>query len=169
MRSVALAITAIVASGVSGACGPSASEIRTAKTATYNADANYMFELANEVTSETYKVADVDAPNFTFVTLARHYGPEGDLQSPGAEGWVHLQDRSVVVAFIVKVIPTADKQVAVTVTPKTFQYLHFSPQPRQLMPDDPNLPPWVLGRAEALTLAIYNRAKKFVAAAPGAH
>jgi hypothetical protein len=34
-----------------------------------------------------------------------------------------------------------------------------SPTPRERRADDPNLPPWVLGRVDSLALAIYERAK----------
>jgi hypothetical protein len=37
---------------------------------------------------------------------------------------------------------------------------------RELELGDPSLPPWVLGRADHLSLAIYDRTKSFQVAAP---
>ena len=95
------------------------------------------------------------------MTQPKWYGPEGDLESPGAGGYVQLRDRSVQVAFIVKVERFGGGDVAVTVTPRTFQEISGSPKPRELAPDDPNLPPWVHGRADQLALDIYNKAKPY--------
>jgi hypothetical protein len=53
------------------------------------------------------------------------------------------------------------------VTPITLQALAGSPKPRELKPDDPYLPPWVLGRADQLQFEIYDRARSLVAAPPG--
>src|SRR3954466_474430 len=136
MRTLLLAVFAMAA------CGPSATEVRTAKTAVYKADPMQLLKIAGEATElEHYKVTDVDADAVSFSTRPTFYGPEGDLQSGGAEGWVHTDDRSVRVAFIVKVVVADDQQMMVTVTPKTFQYMKGSPEPRELAPADPNLPP----------------------------
>jgi hypothetical protein len=79
---------------------------------------------------------------------------------------VQVRGGSVRVTLHVKVIETAEHQVSVTVTPETYQVVAGSPQPRKLAPDDPYLPTFVTGRAEALTLAIYERAKPYLTAAP---
>ena len=143
------------------ACGPSAAELKTAKTTTYKMSAHDMLSLAEDVAQETYPIGKVDEQEAAFVTQPRWYGPEGDLESPGAGGYVQLRNRSVQVAFIVKVVELAGGDVAVTVTPKTFQEIIGSPQPRELAPDDPNLPPWVHGRADQLAIDIYNKAKPY--------
>ncbi|MBV8757432.1 MAG: hypothetical protein JO257_09165 [Deltaproteobacteria bacterium] len=154
MKHLLLALTLALA-----ACGPNSAEIKTAKTATYKMKPSELLQLAEEVAQDQYKIGDVDAVSFTFMTQPRFYGPEGDLQSPGAGGFVHMQDRSVEVSFIVKVVEFGGDDVGVTVTPQTFQVLGGSPKPRELTPDDPNLPPFVKGRADQLALDIYNAAK----------
>lgn len=141
------------------ACGASAAEIKTAKTATYKLNAHDMLQLSEEVASENYKIGDVDDGQLTFITAPQWYSAEGDRESPGAGGFVQMADRSVEVALIVQVVQLESGDVAVTVTPKTFQEISGSPKPRELAPDDPNLPPWVHGRADDLALAIYRRAK----------
>ena len=118
------------------ACGPSAAELRTAKTTTYKMNAPDMLALAEEVAQETYPIGKVDEQEMAFITQPKWYGPERDLESPGAGGYVQLRAHSVQVAFIVKVVELAGGDVAVTVTPKTFQEISGSPQPRELAPDD---------------------------------
>ena len=53
-------------------------------------------------------------------------------------------------------------RVNVTITPKVFEVLDGSPMPRELSPDDPAMPPWVVGRIDALSVAIYERAKQYI-------
>lgn len=149
------------------ACGPSSSEIKTAKTAEYSARPMEILHIAADAAAQTYKIAGVAEDKLEFVTRPRTYEREGGLESAGAEGWTQIRPGSVSVSFIVRCVVTDDKHVVVTVTPKTFEWVQGSPQPRELAPDDPNLPPWILGRAESLQLAIYERAKPYAMAPPG--
>jgi hypothetical protein len=142
---------------LAAACGPSAAEIKTAQTASYNATPEQLLTIAEEVVRESYKIGDVSRDGF--VTVPRWFGPEGDVENAGAGNYVQLRDKSVRITMHVKVIEVGEHQVAVTVTPETVQFMTGSPQPRPLGPDDPYLPPFVKGRAEALTMAIYERAK----------
>ena len=147
------------------ACGPSSAELRTAKTAMYAGDTTRLFALAAEgAADEHYKIGDVDDGHLRFETVGRFYGPEGDLQSQGAGGYVRVDNHSVKVSFIVAITATEDDRYMITVTPRTWQYLAGSPQMRALAPEDPNLPPFVHGRADALALAIYERTRGFVVA-----
>lgn len=162
MRNVVWAITMLVA------CGPSAAEVKTARQTVYRADPGTLFELAMSTTRETYKIADVNKEDFSFITESRWYSPEGDLESPGAGGFVTMVDRSVAVSFIVQVTPSETHgDFGIVVIPKTFQHLEGSPKPRELPADDPNLPTWIHGRVDALALAIYQRAKGYAVAPPG--
>jgi hypothetical protein len=149
------------------ACGPSASEVRTAKTAEYRADPSAIFQLAMQAAQQDYKIGEVDAGHLRFETVPRFYSSEGDLESEGAEGYVHLLNHSVRVSFIVAVTQTDNQQAAVTVVPHTLQVLAGSPEMRPIEPDDPSLPPWVHGRADALSVAIYQHARGYVAGPPG--
>lgn len=141
------------------ACGPSAAEIKTAKTTTYQMAGTDLLQVAEQAAQEEYKLGDVSEQDLAFITLPRWYSPEGDLQSPGAGGFVQMDNHSVQVAFVVQVTELAGGDCAVTVTPKTFQYISGSPKPRELAADDPNLPGWVNGRADKLALEIYELAK----------
>jgi hypothetical protein len=141
------------------ACGPSAAEIKTAKTTTYQLSGQDLLEIAEQAAEEEYKLGDVNQAELAFITAPRIYGPEGELESPGAGGFVQMADRSVQLSFIVKVTELAGGDSAVTVTPKAFQVISGSPKPRELSPDDPNLPGWVRGRADKLAMEIYELAK----------
>jgi hypothetical protein len=142
------------------ACGPSNSELRTAKTAVYNTDGSRLFAIAEQAAGdENYKLGAVDDGHLTFETVPKWYSPEGDLQSAGAENYTQVDNHSVKVSFVIAVTSTGPNQYVVTVKPHTWQYIAGSPQLRPLEPEDPNLPPWVLGRADTLSLSIYDRAK----------
>ncbi len=158
--------------GVAGAlaiagCGPSNAELRTAKTARYTADPKQLLQLAIETAKLEYKVGEVNEDQLMFATIPRFYSSTGDLESEGADGWTQVRGGSVQVTLIVHVVP-ADIGFSVVVTPRTLQVVSGSPQPRELKPDDPYLPPFVLGRADTLALEIYANAKQFVAGPPGA-
>lgn len=154
MRLVLLVVLAM-------ACGPSTAQITAAKTATY-ASRDQIFEIAAKVAQENYKLGQVDLEGRRFVTEPQMYSPEGGRQSPGAGGFVHMSDRSVQLSLIVEVLPAQPRGAVVVITPKTFQVISGSPKPRELAPDDPNLPPWVLGRVDALAVAIHERGKALV-------
>jgi len=140
------------------ACGPSNAELRTAKTAVY-ADGSEVFAIAEQAAGdENYKLV-ADEGHLTFETVPKWYSPEGDLQSAGADNYTTVDNHSVKVSFIVAVTSAGPGQFVVTVTPHTWQYVAGSPQMRELEPNDPYLPTWVTGRADTLSLSIYDRAK----------
>lgn len=105
--------------------------------------------------------AQRDGNQYALVTVPQWYNPEGGRESAGAGDYVQVRDGSVQVRFIVELVPIDDQHVAVKVTPKTFEHVSGSPQPRELAPDDPNLPPWVLGRGDSLYLAIHKRLQNY--------
>jgi hypothetical protein len=161
MRGVWLALVLV-------ACAASDAEIKTAKTAVYQADGAQILQLAEQgAMDENYKISAVDDGHLQFETIGRFYSATGDLQSEGAEGYVKVDNHSVKVSFIVVVDAVGANQYVVSVKPRTWQYLAGSPQMRELDPADPSLPPWVLGRADHLTLAIYDRTRGLAVAAPG--
>ena len=149
------------------ACGPSSSEIKTAKLAEYNTTPVAMLHIAADAAvAEGYKVGEVSEERMELITAPRFYEKEGGLQSPGADGYTQIRPGSVQVSFIVRCVVGDMNHVTVQVVPKTFQAIQGSPKPRELTPDDPNLPPWILGRADKLQLAIYERAKPYAASQP---
>ena len=141
------------------ACGPSTAEVRTAKNAQYATTPDTLFGIALQVAQNDYKIGETDPQQAQFITEPQFYSAEGMRQSPGAGGYVNMSDGTVQLSLIVEIIPTDGKQIVV-VTPKTFQTVTGSPKPRELAPDDPNLPGWVHGRVDALSVAIYKAAKQ---------
>ena len=141
------------------ACGPSTQEVKTAKLARYSAPPPTLLDIALAVAKQDYKIGGVDQENARFETEPQMYSPEGGRQSPGAGGYTQFTDRSVLLSLVVEVLPTEGGHV-VAVTPRTFQMIAGSPKPRELAPDDPNLPGWVQGRVDSLQVAIYNAAKQ---------
>lgn len=153
-----------LALGIVG-CGPSSVQIKEAKSAQYRAAPNQVMDIALQVAQQTYKIGPLDLENHRFTTQPQWYTAEGGRISPNNEGggdFVNARGGSVNVALIVEVVDVTSGQVAVTVTPKTFQLVSGSPQPRELKPDDPNLPPWVLGRADSLHLAVHAQVKQYI-------
>lgn len=157
-------LCACVASLVLVGCGPSSGTIARAKTAEYRVSALDLFDLALAATQETYKIAATEPGNGRFATQPQFYSPEGGRQSPGADGFVSIDANSVRVHFLVEVLPTTFGKLAVSVTPVTYQVVSGSPKPRELAPDDPNLPPWIRGRVDSLAVAIYERAGQYAVA-----
>ena len=141
------------------ACGPSTQEVKTAKLARYSAPAPTLFDIALAATQQDYKIGEVDRATARFATEPQMYSPEGGRQSPGAGGYIQFTDRSVLLSLLVEVLPTDGGHV-VTVTPRTFQMIAGSPKPRELAPNDPDLPGWVRGRVDSLQVAIYKAAKQ---------
>lgn len=158
MKTLVLGILLVVA-----ACGgPSTAQVSTAKMAQYTAPPVTLFDIALQVAQQDYKIGDSDPANGQFITAAQMYSAEGGRQSPGAGGVVQYSGGSVLLSLIVEVHTVDPTHVMVVVTPKTFQAVSGSPKPRELQPNDPNLPGWVTGRADALAVAIYENAKQYV-------
>ncbi len=145
-------------------CGPSVAEIKTAKATTYVGDAVEIAQAAQLVVAETYKVDEVGRTDeaFRIITAEQWYSPEGGRQSAGADDFVQLVDRSVMLQMIVDIVPTAENHAVIQVTPRTMQHISGSPKPRELAADDPNLPGWVTGRVDQLHHDIYKGLQKYV-------
>ena len=149
------------------ACGPSAAELKTAKTASYVGDPKTMFETVIATTGETYKVAEAtqDGETYKLITAEQWYSPEGGRQSSGTGDYVQIDDRSIRLQLLVEMtsqtISDTRTRTMVVVTPVAYQHIAGSPQPRELKPDDPNLPGWVSGRVDSLHLAIHKSLQKY--------
>jgi hypothetical protein len=145
---------------VAGCTGASSAHIATAKTAEYRASSGAIFDLAIQAAQENYKLGEIDGPGKRFITAPQFYNAEGGRESAGAGDVVQIRQGSVRVQLMVEVFEQGEI-ARVAITPRTLQVVAGSPKPRELRADDPNLPPWVHGRVDALYVAIYDRAKKF--------
>ena len=148
-----------------GCAGPSSKEIRTAKLAEYDAQTAQILDIATQVIQQKYKVADIDPQQAKIITSAQWYSEDGGRRGTANEGngdyLVNMRGGDIELSLEVRVLGAAGGRVLVTVEPHTRQLVSGSPQPRPLAPDDPNLPPWVKGRVDALAVDIYNAAKQF--------
>ena len=144
-------------------CGASSAEVKAAKTANYTGEPDEMFKIVVDTTGETYKVADAGKTDdgYALSTVPQWYTPEGGRQSAGSEGYVSIGAGSIRLEMIVEMVPTESRRYLVSVTPRTFQHVSGSPQPRELKPDDPYLPGWVSGRVDSLYVAIHNRLQNY--------
>ncbi len=149
-------------------CGPSGGQIKTAKMAVYTAAPNQLLDIAVQVAQRTYKVKDIDPAKNMFITDGQWYTPEGGRIGTTDEGngdYVNAGGGDVRVAFEVRLIPVegdSANRFSVVIEQHTFQLVSGSPQPRELLTDDPNLPPWVKGRVDSLAVDIYEAAKPLV-------
>ncbi len=143
-------------------CGSGVAQVKTAKDAEYKAPASTIFELAKTVAEETYTIGESDPAGLEFATAPQMYSREGGRQSSGPDDFVTTTPGSVQLVLVVKVSDVGLKRVAVTITPRALQMVIGSPMPRELAADDPEMPPWVGGRIDSLSLAIYERAKQYI-------
>src|SRR5690349_20910087 len=100
MRGLVFMIAAAVV-----ACGPSAAELKTAKTQMYVGNPEDIFKIIIATTGETYKVADAqkhgeDEVDYELITAPQWYTPEGGRQSAGEGDYVQVVDRSIQLAMI---------------------------------------------------------------------
>jgi hypothetical protein len=156
---LALAMTLLVVGG----CGPSTKQIQIAKAAQYNAPPKHLLDLALQVTQFDYKIGAIDIEGLKFATEPQWYSPEGGRRGTTNDingDYALIVGGDVQVSLVVRVRLIEKDKSIVEVTPRTFELVAGSPQPRELTPEDPNLPPWVLGRVDSLALAIYDQAKK---------
>ncbi|MFT3691755.1 MAG: hypothetical protein QM831_01355 [Kofleriaceae bacterium] len=150
---------------VLGACAASTAELNTAKTARYKVDGAQLLQMSEQAAADkNYKIGAVDDGHLQYETVPKWYSAEGDLETAGADDYTTIRPHSVRVSFVVQISQADSNDFVVTVTPHTWQFVG-TPQLRPLEPADPNLPPWVKGRADALNLAIYDVAKGYVVAA----
>jgi hypothetical protein len=161
MRATALFVLAAAVSS----CGPSSTQIKDAKSAEYKAQPKQVLDVALQVAQQTYKIGAIDPDALKFATAPQWYSKEGGRISPNNEGggdFVNAGGGDVQLTLIVAVHLVPRDRVVVSVTPKTYELVSGSPQPRELTPDDPNLPPWVLGRVDALAVEIHKHAKVYI-------
>jgi hypothetical protein len=150
-----------VVSVVVVACGPSGKEVQTARAAHYRTEAGRIYSIALDTAEETFKIYDKDDDKELFMTLPKWYTADGQSQTRGSGDTVMVNDGSLLVSLLVAVETDVDGVTTVTVTPVVERYRLGQAQDDKLAPDDPSLPGWVHGKADALAVDIYNAAKKY--------
>ena len=168
MKSMFMGLVGVTVMLVLGCAGPSAAQVKTAKLAEYNAQTNQLLDISMQVAQRSYKVdPNTVDPQGTFKTLRQWYSSEGMRRGTTNEGngdyLVNAQGGDIELAMEVRVVSQPGGHAQIAVVPHTKQLVAGSPQPRDLAPDDPNLPGWVKGRVDQLAVDIYNAAKQYEA------
>ncbi|HEY4181473.1 MAG TPA: hypothetical protein VGM90_31720 [Kofleriaceae bacterium] len=170
-----LAIATVLGMAVLGACAASSAEIKTAKTTQYKLQPKQALDVAMQVAQIDYKVlgTSIDLNTRSFKTEPQWYSKEGDRISPTTDGhrdYVNAHGGDVQVWMVVSVRPVTDSTVFIDVHPKTLQLVGQpsdpSPKPRELAEDDPNLPPWIHGRVDELSVKMYENLKQYAVQGP---
>ncbi|MBP9206832.1 MAG: hypothetical protein KBG28_22865 [Kofleriaceae bacterium] len=141
------------------ACGPSAAQVKVAKEARYKASVDVIFDVAVLVAKEQGKLFGVDPESRVVVTLPRWHKPDGGLESAGVGDAVLVGDGALLVALKIMVVDDDAGLVRVDVVPVVERFRMGQSQHDVLAPDDPSMPGWVLGKVDAMALAIHQRAK----------
>jgi hypothetical protein len=149
------------------ACGPSNSEVKTAKEAHYRGDKLVMFGALKEAVEAKYKLQKSDETSLGLETVERVYSPEGLLASEGGTGETGkatnksmFPDNAIIMKLIVTMLADGDAYV-VRVKPVMLRYHAGMPKPDPLREDDPSLPGWTAGKVDGMQLDIYNALKQY--------
>jgi hypothetical protein len=154
---------AVVVAVALAACGPSTKQVQTAKATHYKTQAGRIYSIALDVAEKTFKIYDKDDDKEIFVTLPKWYTADGQSETSGSGDTVMVSDGSLEVALMVAVETDVDGIATVTVTPVVERFRLGQSQHDKLAPDDPSMPGWVGGKADALAVEIYNAAKPYAA------
>ena len=158
-------IAGIVIVGVAVAtvgCGPSSKQVQTAKATHYKTQAGRIYSIALDVAEKTFKIYEKDDDKEAFLTLPKWYTEDGQSETGGSGDTVKVREGDLEVALLVKVDTDVDGIATVTVAPVVQRY-RMGLQPQPLAADDPSMPGWVGGKADALAVEIYNAAKPYAA------
>ena len=145
------------------ACGPSSSELKTAHETTYKGPTATLFAAAKAATTEAhYKVLTSDEANLKLATEPQWYTPEGQLDTASVGNNIsQYQEDSINLSFIVEFANAGTDAYKVAVTEIVLRKHGLSSNPEKMDPDDPAVPPWVGGKANALTVSIHDRLKPY--------
>jgi hypothetical protein len=140
------------------ACGPSSAQIKTARTARYQATPHAVFEAAIDACKENGGIDQVDEDRAVVFTKSKWYQRDGSTEGETGDGKFMVTDGSVLVSLMVEVKSDGDARW-VEITPLVLEHVSGSPQPREIAPDDPSMPGWVEGKVDNLYVAIHDRLK----------
>lgn len=143
-----------------GACGPSSGQVKTARNATYRADADTVFRAVVTVVGKKYKVINADAASGMLRTQDYWFEKDGTSEDKIGEQGVRAEDGSIIMYYLVKLAggPTEYK---VEVIPMAAQIRTGYAAPFPLKEDDMAMPGWVHGKTDDLYLAIYEALKVY--------
>jgi len=157
-RPIVLVVAAIAALV---ACGPSSGQVRAARSARYSAEPGVVFEGVRDAVASLHRVTESDPLAGVMITEEKWYEVDGTSASRDAnDNWL-LGEGAVMLALQVA-IKGEPGAWYVEVTPFVLQHQSGSPRPRQLAPDDPQMPGWVQGKIDNVYLAVHEHLKPHV-------
>jgi hypothetical protein len=156
-------LTLCLAIATIASCGPSAANIKTAQDARYKGDPATLFAGAKAATQSDYKIVSSDDGAFTLTTEGVWYTPEGQVDRSTGQNIARLQDMSINLAVVVKVVKADADTYKVDVQPIALRKHGLVSKPETLEMSDPSVPGWVHGKLEGLELAIHDRLKAYAA------
>jgi hypothetical protein len=165
LRSIVLSLFAVFALV---ACGPSAAQLQTARTARYQASASEVFQAGvAALKANNYKLKSADAVTARALAEERWYEVDGTTMSRDSEGRPQMTNAGGIL-FAVEVGVVADGDAfRVEVIPHVWRKRDGSSLPEPIKPGAVEMPGWVAGKLDNLHLSVYE-ALKAKAAAPTA-
>jgi hypothetical protein len=149
------------------ACGPSAGQIKTARSARYQTDASVAFQAAvAALKANDYKVVAADPINGRAVSDSRYYEVDGTHASRNSEGQPVITSAGAIILTVELQVKADGSTFYVDVLPHVQSVTANFSAPADLAPDSPAMPGWVSGKIDNLYLSIYDGLKKN-AVAPG--
>jgi len=144
------------------ACGPSAAELKAARDARYKGPPAELFAAAERAAvDEHYKIGDQDTSVGAFATIDKWYGREGDARTTGAGDTVQLDDGSIQLAFVVRFVGADGGAFTIDIEPVVHRYVSGRSNFDNVEPGDPTMPTWVMGKEDALRVAIHDHLKQW--------
>ena len=145
-----------LASVALAACASNAA-MQAAREAHYQGDRNAMLDTVLQTVQSRYQIGDVNPETGLIVTRDRWYEKDGtfeDHKLSSEQGYV-VEDRSILLSYQVQ-LRTDGPEYRVEVTPIIAQHRVGYAAPYKMKPDDLEVPGWIHGKTEKLTLAIYD-------------
>lgn len=148
---------------VVAACGPSSSEIKSARTAVYTCDVAQIVQAAAEVVKEeTPPLGAVDREIGSVTSAFRWHSASGMRKKAGVAD-VEQGD----VGFQLEVaVASAEHGFRLRVTPRVFSQSPDSPRGREMTHEDANWPGWADAKADTVQFKIHQKLSSCTA--PGA-
>ncbi|HEY6032937.1 MAG TPA: hypothetical protein VIV58_01725, partial [Kofleriaceae bacterium] len=141
------------------ACGPSSSEIKTARATTYNGAPAELFAATKTAVEDMhYQIHSSNDGELTLETLGIWFNPDGQIDTAIDNNIARLQEDSINITYTVKLVQN-NGTWRVDVTPLIGRKHGLTSTPDKIEPEDPSLPGWVGGKTDALVIHIHDKLK----------
>lgn len=153
-RSPVLLALAGCAAVLAGACGPSAAEIKRARTASYTCDRDTVIQaVVAEVEARQPPLAAVDGDRGIVLSEFRWHDRDGLRKKKGS---AEVREGDVMFSVAAGIQPQGRGWV-VLVVPRVLLHVTGSPRGKELIKGDPEWPDWADGKADILYVALHKR------------